>query len=89
MYSTSTNAWNEGAGFDSFPVVIATDAGITGLTAASIALAPTYLGSDDAECIAFVGLTIAGSSAAVAKTATPTTMITDRTETASGSGAGG
>jgi len=65
MYSTSTAMWNNAAGFGTgYPVVIATggSAAVTGITAADITLAPTYLGSDDAERIAFAGLALTGTS---------------------------
>ncbi|MFC1980660.1 WD40/YVTN/BNR-like repeat-containing protein [Chloroflexota bacterium] len=68
IFSTSTSLWNNAAGFgSSYPVVIATDDGITGLSSASLGLAPTYLGSDDAERIGFVGLTIEGDVDATSK----------------------
>ncbi|MFC2067308.1 hypothetical protein ACFLUO_09760, partial [Chloroflexota bacterium] len=58
MFSTSTSLWNNAAGFGSgYKVVIASSTTITDISSASIGLAPTYLGSDDAERIAFVGLT--------------------------------
>jgi len=58
MYSLSTKKWNNAAGFGtSYPVSIqnSTPADIIA-TAASISLAPTYLGSDDVERVAFVGI---------------------------------
>jgi hypothetical protein len=70
MFSENIKAWNNAAGFGSgFPVTIATDTNtnITGVDAASIALAPTYLGSDDSERIAFVGLALSGTSTGQAK----------------------
>jgi len=61
MYSTSTLKWNNAAGFGTgYPVTIASGDGITGVVSASIALAPTYLGDDDAERVGFVGLAITG-----------------------------
>jgi len=59
MFSLSSKVWNASGGFGSFPVNIqdSGSASITDATAASIALAPTYLGSDDVERVAFVGLT--------------------------------
>jgi hypothetical protein len=48
--SFSSKLWNTTAGFTSYPVALAN---IT-LAAADIALAPTYLGADEAERLAFV-----------------------------------
>ena len=59
MYSVSLEEWNSKAGFDGYPVSIKKDdsTAIDDATAASLSLAPTYLGSDDAERVAFVGIT--------------------------------
>ncbi|MBL7126716.1 MAG: hypothetical protein ISS58_05875 [Dehalococcoidales bacterium] len=65
IFSFSTDLWNTNAGFASYPVsVIANaDATIGGISAADISLAPEYLGSDDAMRLAFVGVTVTGSTA--------------------------
>jgi hypothetical protein len=57
MFSLSSKMWNDAAYDGAFPVNIEHAAGdAVAATAASIALAPTYLGSDDVERVAFVGL---------------------------------
>ena len=58
MYSVNLEEWNLSAGFENYPVEIKDeDSGsITTASAASIALAPTYLGGDDVERVAFVGM---------------------------------
>jgi hypothetical protein len=62
MLSVSTTSavstWNTAANFLNYPVVIENSSGanITDAAGASIALAPTYLGSDEIERIAIVGL---------------------------------
>lgn len=66
IFSFNQKEWNGAAGFSGYPVTIATGTGITGLDSASISLAPDYLGSDDALRMAFVGLTVAGDTYAVA-----------------------
>jgi hypothetical protein len=61
MYSESSELWNVDAGFADYPAELLNDGGdnTENATLASIALAPTYLGSDDTERVAFVGLTTA------------------------------
>ncbi|MFC1917776.1 WD40/YVTN/BNR-like repeat-containing protein [Chloroflexota bacterium] len=54
IFSSSTKKWNAAAAFEGYPADIVT--GVTDIYEASITLAPTYLGSDDTEMIAFVGL---------------------------------
>jgi len=59
MFSLNTEKWNAAA-FDAFtPVSIEFASGnvVDGATAASLSLAPTYLGGDDLERVAFVGIT--------------------------------
>jgi hypothetical protein len=64
MFSLNTYQWNQAAGFGSgYAVTLVTTTGLTDLLEASISLSPTYLGSDDSERVAFVGLTIDGASA--------------------------
>jgi hypothetical protein len=58
IFSLASREWNTSAGFTGYPVAIVSDDGITGLTSASISLAPEYLGSDDTMRVAFVGLTV-------------------------------
>jgi hypothetical protein len=53
MYSFNQSMWNASAGFTSYPVQIYTNAALSALSAADIALSPDYLGSDDAMRIAF------------------------------------
>jgi len=70
MFSENTKEWNDAAGFGSgYPVTLATDTStnISGVDAADIALSPTYLGSDDVERIAFIGLALDGTTAGKAK----------------------
>jgi len=65
VYSFDSSLWNDAAAFtDDYPSSLTTEAGISFLSSASIALAPDYLGSDDALRLAFVGVTIQGSAAA-------------------------
>ncbi|MBI2860914.1 MAG: hypothetical protein HYX91_05340 [Chloroflexi bacterium] len=56
LFSLSTKLWNTNAGFVGYPVTIANDVAGASLTAASIALAPDYLGSDDTLRVAFIGI---------------------------------
>ncbi len=58
MYSVNLEEWNLSAGFENYPVVLQdNDSGsVTGATQGSIALAPTYLGGDEIERVAFVAL---------------------------------
>ena len=58
VYSFNTSAWNQAAAFTSYPAAVVTDAtgGTTVATTASLAVSPLYLGSDDAERLAFVGV---------------------------------
>jgi len=58
MFSENQDVWNSSAGFDNYPVTVVTDSTIDGLDAASLALDPDYLGSDDAMRLVFVGLDI-------------------------------
>jgi hypothetical protein len=62
VYSFDSSEWNTGT-FVDYPVELSEELGIKELSAASISLAPTYLGSDDAERLAFVGVTIEGTNA--------------------------
>jgi len=62
MFSVNLEEWNDTAGFDNFPVTILDDTDNISATAASIALAPTYLGGDEVERIAFVGVTTAAGT---------------------------
>jgi hypothetical protein len=57
VFSFNTETWNDNVGgFSGYPVNINTEAeAITALNAASIAMSPDYLGSDDDLRIAFVG----------------------------------
>lgn len=56
--TAAASAWNEAAGFDNYPVAMADKDGavLDTVTDASVALAPTYLGGDEVERIAFVGI---------------------------------
>jgi len=80
MWSESSDAWNaSGASFSSYPVTILN--GTTPIplaTAASIALSPDYLGSDDTMRIAFVGLTTtAGTYSGVFRLKNTTDKVID------------
>jgi photosystem II stability/assembly factor-like uncharacterized protein len=59
---TTSPAWNTTAGFDKYPVGIEDASGVFVSQAASIALAPTYLGGDEIERIAFVGIDVAADA---------------------------
>ena len=60
ILSLSSNKWNVSAGFSVYPLTIVSSSGITGLTSASIALAPDFLASDSVIRPVFVGLSIRG-----------------------------
>ncbi len=62
MFSFVTLKWNGDAGFTNYPVIVTSDDGITGIDAASIALAPDYNGNDSGTRVALIGLDIAGDS---------------------------
>lgn len=62
----SAEKWNAGAGYLSYPCTVVADAGITGLSSASLSLAPGYVGSDDDTRTVFIGLTVLGNASAVA-----------------------
>jgi hypothetical protein len=63
IFSHDSDVWNAETGtFADYPVTLSGDDAITALTSASIAMSPTYLGSDDAERIAFVGLDVNGDT---------------------------
>jgi len=62
---SSSKKWNESAGFDDYPVkIFDIEDGASNPTAnfADIAMAPTYLGSDEAERTLFVAITIDGDN---------------------------
>ncbi len=63
IYSFNTDTWNSGA-FTAYPVdLVQASETFSSFDAASIAMAPDYLGSDDSMRVAFVGLTVdAGST---------------------------
>jgi hypothetical protein len=60
IWSENLDKWNTSAGFSDYPARVTYDTGITDIDAASIALGPDYLGSDEAMRLAFVGLDLAG-----------------------------
>ncbi len=65
IYSFNQDNWNTGT-FADYPAEVVdddTDADVTALRSASIAMAPDYLGSDDAMRILFVGITTEAGSA--------------------------
>ena len=62
LFSENSDVWNATAGFSAYPATVTSDTGITGVTAASVALAPDYLGSDDSMRLAFVGVTLTGAT---------------------------
>jgi len=63
MFSMNLQKWNNSAGFGSgYPLTIVDGAGMTAFTKASIALAPDFLGSDDATRVSFIGLDMAGDA---------------------------
>lgn len=63
LFSENFDTWNTTAGFTSYPGTVITDSGITGSTTGAIALSPDYLGSDDSMRLAFIGVTLTGSTA--------------------------
>ncbi|MEE8419380.1 MAG: hypothetical protein V3S02_04640, partial [Dehalococcoidales bacterium] len=54
--SFAFTAWNTEAGFSGYPATILAETGIGPLNSATLDLAPTYLGADEAERLVFVGL---------------------------------
>jgi hypothetical protein len=58
IFSENLDKWNVDAAFSDYPGAITDDDGITGVTAASLALGPDYLGSDEAMRLAYIGLTL-------------------------------
>jgi hypothetical protein len=65
IYSYDNNLWNDNAAFtDEYPVTLTSEA-VDEIMSASIAMAPDYLGSDDALRLAFVGLSVNGTNAAL------------------------
>jgi len=68
IFSFDQKRWNADAGFTSYPVNLQVDGtDVTSLDAASIALSPDYLGSDDSMRLAFVGITDDAGAASVGK----------------------
>ncbi len=67
MLSLSSDRWNSSANFDSFPVTVVSDDGITGLDSASISLAPNYLASQSGRRTAFVSVAVSGDADAIAE----------------------
>jgi hypothetical protein len=58
IYSFNSGTWNSGA-FSAYPVdLVQSSETFATIDAASIAMAPDYLGSDDSMRVAFVGLTV-------------------------------
>jgi hypothetical protein len=65
LQMTTTPAWNASAGFDNYPVTMEDTTGTAfGAQGAAIAMAPTYIGGDEMERIAFVGIDDAAGAAA-------------------------
>jgi hypothetical protein len=63
IFSFNTSTWNSGA-FTAYPVdLVQASETFTSFDAASIAMAPDYLGSDDSMRVAFVGLTVQAGTA--------------------------
>ena len=60
IYSFNQSKANLEAGFDSYPVLVTSDTGITDIDAGSLTLDQDYLGSDDSMRLAFIGLDLAG-----------------------------
>ncbi len=59
----SAKKWNSSAGYVSYPCTVVSNIGITGLSSASLSLAPNYLGTDDNSRRLFIGLTVEGAVA--------------------------
>jgi hypothetical protein len=60
IFSFCTLEWNSRAGFENYPVILGEGPGVTGVEAASIALAPDYRGSDVGSRVAMVGVSVEG-----------------------------
>jgi hypothetical protein len=67
MLDIGSRKWNHDAGFVNFPCTVVADTTISRLASASLSLAPDYLASDDDTRKVYIGLTIVGSTSAVAK----------------------
>jgi len=55
--------WNSDAGYVGYPCTVVSDVGITGLSSASLSLAPDYVASEDDTRTVFIGLTVEGAVA--------------------------
>ncbi|HUT68904.1 MAG TPA: hypothetical protein VMW86_10220 [Dehalococcoidales bacterium] len=66
VLNISTELWNNNANYLDFPCAVVSNSGITDLTAASLSLAPNYLGTDDDRRRVFIGLTVNGNASAIA-----------------------
>ena len=66
VLDTSARKWNASAGYLNYPCNVVTGTGITGLSSASLSLAPGYIASDDDTRTVFIGLTVLGNASAVA-----------------------
>jgi len=61
VYSFASATWNS-ADYTGYPVNVLTDAAFTGVTKASLALDPAYLGGEDTLRNTFIGLTLTGDT---------------------------
>jgi len=61
IYSFASAAWNT-ADYQGYPVNVLTDLAFTGVTKASLALDPGYLGGEDTLRNSFIGLTLTGDT---------------------------
>ena len=76
----SADRWNASAGYLNYPRTVVADAGITGLSSASLSLAPGYIGSEDDTRTLFIGLTVLGNASAVATSGIYRFVDTTKTE---------
>jgi len=66
LLNLDTKRWNASAGFSDYPLTIISNSGMTGLASASISLDPDYSADNPGLHIVFFGLSVSGSSSAVA-----------------------
>ncbi|MCK4862837.1 MAG: hypothetical protein KAS25_01005 [Dehalococcoidales bacterium] len=58
----SAEKWNNSAGYLNYPCIVVSDNGTTGLSSASLSLAPGYVASEDDTRTVFIGLTVEGTT---------------------------
>ncbi len=64
LLNINTSLWNDAAGYADYPCAVVDSVNITRLTSASLALTPTFDGSDSSTYKSFIGITIDGDATA-------------------------